>query len=439
MAIKRNFLMAGVLIFAGTVHNMGGTGASTHSAKGSSMSPTAALGKKIFSDRSLSASGKMACSTCHDPGFAYGPPDGSAVQYGGPDLRSPGYRAVPSLRYTLNRAPVWTYVRDTNPIEQLTEADAVPAGGFTWDGRFNSLHAQAMFPFFSSVEMDDGSVEALVKKLRQTAYAGEFVAVFGNDIFDHPALAVEKATVAIQKFELEDESFHPYSSRFDKWLDGKASLTPQELHGKQLFDDPNGGNCASCHVDEVGANGAYPIFTDFQFESLGVPRNNEIPWNANPRYCDMGLCGPFRKDEARKDPTNCGLFRTPTLRNAAIRHVFFHNGRFHSLQEVLLFYVERDTNPEKWYPVGSDGKVEKYNDLPPQYRNNVDTIDAPMNRKLGQTPIWNEQNVEDVIAFLRTLTDQDLVDKEGTMRGVSARVPPRVTCKATTRMTNAAF
>ncbi|HEV2487348.1 MAG TPA: cytochrome c peroxidase [Terracidiphilus sp.] len=439
MAIKRKSLMASVLFFAGAVCIMGRTGTSAHSAKGSSLSPTAVLGKKIFSDRSLSASGKMACSTCHDPRFAYGPPDGSAVQYGGPDLKSPGYRAVPSLRYTLNRAPVWTYVRDTNPIEQLTEADTVPSGGFTWDGRFNSLHAQAMFPFFSPVEMDVRSVEALVKKLKNSAYAGEFLAVFGNDIFDHPKLAVEKATVAIEQFELEDRSFHPYTSKFDKWLDGKASLTPQELHGKQLFDDPNGGNCSSCHIDEMGANGAHPIFTDFQFEVLGVPRNNEITWNANLSYFDMGLCGPFRKDGASKDHTNCGFFRTPTLRNAAIRHVFFHNGRFHSLQKVLLFYMERDTNPEKWYPLGSAGKVEKFNDLPPQHRKNVDTIDAPLNRKLGQMPIWNEQDVEDVIAFLRTLTDQDLVDKEGTMGGVSARVPFRVTSMANTGMPNATF
>ena len=209
--------MAGVLTFAGTFHHMVGTGASVDSAKGSSLSPTAVLGKKIFSDRSLSASGKMACSTCHDPGFAYGPPDELAVKYGGPNLRSPGYRTVPSLRYMLNRAPVWTYVRDTNPIEQLTEADAVPSGGFTWDGRFNSLHAQAMFPFFSPVEMDNGTMEGLAKRLSQAAYASEFSAVFGSGIFEHPALAVEKATLAIQQFELEDGSFHPYSSRFDKW------------------------------------------------------------------------------------------------------------------------------------------------------------------------------------------------------------------------------
>lgn len=327
-------------------------------------------------------------------------------------MRSPGYRAVPSLRYTLNYVPVWTYVHDTNPIEELTEADSVPAGGFDWDGRFNSLRSQAMSPFLAPVEMDNGSVRELADRLSRASYAGEFRSIFGRDIFANPELAARKATLAIQQFELEDESFHPYTSKFDQWLDGKATLTPEEIRGKRLFDDPNGGNCASCHLDQMGANGAHPIFTDFQFEALGVPRNPAIPWNADSRYFDMGLCGPFRKDAAGQNPANCGLFRTPTLRNAAIRRVFFHNGRFHSLREVLLFYVERDTNPEKWYPRGANGKVEKFDDLPPKYHENVDTIDAPLNRKLGQAPIWNEQDIDDVIAFLRTLVDRDLTKKE---------------------------
>jgi cytochrome c peroxidase len=157
----------------------------------------------------------------------------------------------------------------------------------------------------------------------------------------------------------------------------------------------------------MGANGAHPLFTDFQFEAVGVPRNPEIPFNHDPHYYDMGLCGPYRTDAASHAATYCGLFRTPTLRNAAIRHVFFHNGRFHSLREALVFYVERDTNPEKWYPRGADGTVEEFDDLPPQDRVNVDTIDAPLNRKRGEAPVWNDQQIDDVLAFLRTLVDKD--------------------------------
>ncbi|MGH9345497.1 MAG: cytochrome-c peroxidase [Terriglobia bacterium] len=412
------FLLAGFLFSAGAFCLSRGLSATLIAPKSSSPSPAAVLGKKIFFDKSLSASGKMACASCHNPRYAYGPPNGQAVQYGGPNLKSPDYRAVPSLRYILNYVPRWTDVRDTSQIEQLTEQltgnASVPTGGYTWDGRFNSPHTQAMFPLFSSVEMDNHSAADLARKLCKASYANEFRAVFGEHIFGHPARAIQDATMALQQFELDDKSFHPYTSKFDEWLVDKARLTPQEREGMKLFNDPNGGNCASCHLDEVGANGAHPLFTDFQFEALGVPRNDEIPWNRNPHYYDMGLCGPFRRDAASKDPANCGLFRTPSLRNVAIRNVFFHNGRFHSLQEALEFYVERDTNPGKWYPVGPDGKVVKFNDLPPQDRKNVDTTDAPLNLKPGEKPVWNAQQINDVVAFLKTLTDQDVRDKEAT-------------------------
>jgi cytochrome c peroxidase len=430
MLMTYKFLLAGICLAAGALCVAGSVGVPTPVEQDSQLSPAAALGKKIFFDTALSASGKMACSTCHDPHYAYGPPNGLAVQYGGFDMKSPDYRAVPSLRYILNYVPIWTHVQATNPIERFTETNEVPAGGYTWDGRYNSLHAQAMFPFFSPVEMDNHSTVDLARKLRHASYAADFRAVFGKNIFHHPSLAVEKATLAIQQFELQDKSFHPYTSKYDEWLDGKAKLTLQELRGKQLFDDPNGGNCASCHLDELGANGAHPIFTDFQFEALGVPRNSQISWNANSHYYDMGLCGPFRKDADSKNPANCGLFRTPSLRNTAIRHVFFHNGRFHSLRDALQFYVERDTNPGKWYPADPDGKVEKFNDLPPQYRKNVDTIDAPLNRKRGQKPVWNQQQINDVIAFLKTLVDQDAVNRESSNNPPTAQIlaskPPAV-------------
>ena len=404
-------LLAGTLFSLMVLSIAGKAPVAAAPVKGSALSPKAALGKKIFFDQTLSASGRIACATCHNPAYAYGPPNGQPVQYGGPDLKTPGFRAVPSLRYILNHVPAWNHVQATSPIEQLTETNEVPAGGYTWDGRFNSLHDQAKFPLLSPMEMDNRSVGELAKKLSRAGYAEDFRTTFGKEVFDRPAQTVEDATEALQAFEMEDRSFQPYSSKFDDWLDGKAQLTAQELRGKKLFDDPDSGNCASCHLDEVGANGAHPLFTDFQFEAVGVPRNNAISWNRNPHYYDLGLCGPFRRDAAMNDKSYCGLFRTPSLRNAAARHVFFHNGRFHSLREVLVFYVERDTNPGKWYPMGADGKVEKFNDLPPRYRPNVDTTDAPLDRKLGQKLVWNEKDVDDVLAFLNTLVDQDVTTK----------------------------
>lgn len=106
-----------------------------------------------------------------------------------------------------------------------------------------------------------------------------------------------------------------------------------------------------------------------------------------------------------KQTNYCGFFKTPSLRNVATRQVYFHNGVFHSLDDVLHFYVERETKPEKWYPRDKDGLVAKYNDLPEANHANVDVTDAPFDRKLGDTPVLSEEEIKDVIAFLKTLND----------------------------------
>jgi cytochrome c peroxidase len=373
----------------------------------SSLSKEAVLGKQIFFDPRLSASGKLACASCHSPHHAYAPANARAVQLGGPDLQTPGLRAAPSLRYVLNRTPKWSHIRANSLAEQLSERDSVPTGGFAWDGRFDTLRDQAMFPLFASSEMANKDAAGLAAKIADANYASAFRAAFGADIFANPAKTIANATLAVERFELEDPSFHPYSSKFDAWMDGKTTLTPQELHGKQLFDDPASGNCASCHTDQRGANGAHPIFTDYQFEALGVPRNRAL---ATAGY-DLGLCGPVRADPVSKNQSYCGLFKTPTLRNVTTRAVFFHNGRFHNLRETLHFYVERDTNPDRWYAIGPHGRVQKFDDLPAADRGNVDVIDAPLTRQRGERPIWNEQDISDVIAFLTTLQDADVAAK----------------------------
>jgi cytochrome c peroxidase len=137
-----------------------------------------------------------------------------------------------------------------------------------------------------------------------------------------------------------------------------------------------------------------------------VPRNLEIQANAAPDYYDEGLCGPVRTDQAAK-VEYCGMFKTPTLRNVAARQVFFHNGRYHTLKEALQFYVRRDTDPQLWYPTSSSGSVDKFDDLPQNRRDNVDIIDLPLTRKIGDAPAWSDAEIDDVIAFLETLTDRD--------------------------------
>jgi cytochrome c peroxidase len=365
-----------------------------------------AVGKAIFLDPSLSSSGRMSCASCHSPRHAYGPPNGQAVRLGGPRLDTQGIRAVPSLRYVLNRTPVWSKVFIANPAERILEGDESPAGGFGWDGRFNSLHEQAAFPLLAFNEMANSDPNAITAKLQRASYADEFRRIFGARIFDDPRQAFALALLAIERFELEDPSFHPYNSKYDDYLDGKAQLSDQELRGLALFDDPKRGNCASCHLDRKGVDGSHPLFTNYQFETLGVPRNPEIAANAEPGYFDKGLCGPLREDQAQHSGY-CGMFKTPTLRNVATRTVFFHNGRFHTLKEAMRFYVQRDTDPQFWYPLGPGGTANKFNDLPAPMRSNVDVIDEPLTRDEGAAPVWNDAEIDDVISFLQTLSDRD--------------------------------
>lgn len=370
------------------------------------LSAEAALGKQLFHDAGLSGSGRLSCASCHSPTHAYGPPNGLAAQPGGLHLDRQGTRAVPSLRYVLNRTPIWTHVQAATLAERLEDTDNAPIGGLTWDGRFNTLHEQALFPLFNADEMASPGPASVAARLAHAPYTARFRSVFGTQAFDTPDHAVTHAMQAIERYELEAPEFHPYTSKFDAWLDGKAQLSAQELHGKQLFDDPQSGNCASCHIDQPFVNGRHPLLTDYSFHAVGVPRNPELRQNDNPRYYDLGLCGPMRTDNRTHDVASyCGLFKTPSLRNAATRRVFFHNGRFHTLADALRFYVERDTNPEKWYPVDAHGHVDKFNDLPSRLRVNVDTKNVPLTAHQGDKPVWNAQDIRDVAAFIATLND----------------------------------
>ncbi len=212
------------------------------------------------------------------------------------------------------------------------------------------------------------------------------------------------AQYSLSSFELSSAEFHPYDSKFDFFLKGKVMLSQQELRGYSLFNRPDKGNCAGCHPSTRQADGSPPVFTDYTYDNLGVPRNAEIPANADPAYFDMGLCGPDRTDLANRKEF-CGQFKVPTLRNVATRQAIFHNGNFHKLKDALQFYVQRDTNPEKFYPLDAEGVPEKFNDVPPLLTRNVNVGEAPYNRHPGDAPALSDDEIDDVIAFLKTLTD----------------------------------
>ncbi|WP_192258070.1 cytochrome-c peroxidase [Mesorhizobium silamurunense] len=364
-----------------------------------------ALGRQMFFDPSLSASSKQACSSCHDPNHAFGPASAAPVELGGPNLDQPGLRGVPSLRY-LQVAPAFTEHFYDSEDEGDESVDNGPTGGLTWDGRADHGKDQASIPLLSPFEMANKDEGAVVAALRKAPYADAFKAVFGDDVFDHPQDAFDAAVEALGTFEQSSADFYPYSSRYDAFLAGKARLTAQELHGRMLFEDGNKGNCASCHLSEPANDGEPPQFTDFGLIAIAVPRNPAIPANADPTYVDLGLCGPLRSDfKGRAE--YCGLFKTPTLRNVALRKNFFHNGRFHTLREAVAFYASRDSDPGRWYPKSADGTVDKFDDLPKAYWGNLNT-DPPFNgRKPGDKPALTDAEIDDIVAFLGTLTDAD--------------------------------
>lgn len=364
------------------------------------LSPQAELGKRLFFDTTLSASKRMSCASCHSPAHAYGPPNGRAVQLGGPRLDRAGTRAVPSLRY-LDHTPLFSLDAFT-PGSEDAEYEG-PRGGFTRDGRAASRQQQAAIPLLDRHEMANAEPQAVVDVVREGPHAAAFRHVFGAGVFDDTAQAFADVGAALAAFQREDPSFHPYTSKFDAVMSGHARFTAQELRGYALFNNPRKGNCAACHIDVPGPGGRPAPFTDDAYAALGVPRNPAIPANRDPRHVDLGLCGPYRRD-LRGQVRYCGMFKTPTLRNAATRRVFFHNGYFRTLTDVVAFYVQRDTDPGRWYPV-VHGKAVAYDDLPPRDRGNVDHADAPMDRRPGDPPALDAQEIADVVAFLRTLDD----------------------------------
>ena len=364
-----------------------------------SVAALAAMGRVLFADPELSASGKTACATCHSPAKAFAPANGLSVQRAGVDGRQPGLRAVPSLMYLQNVPPFTEHYAEDEGDDSI---DQGPAGGRTWDGRAQSAHDQARLPLLSPFEMANGSERAVVAKVAQGRDAGQFRDTFGARVFGDSELAFKAILLALETYQQEPEEFYPYSSKYDAWLRHEAVLTPAEARGLAAFNDPAKGNCARCHPSAM-RKGAFPQFTDFGYAAIGAPRNREIPANADPSFHDLGLCGPLRTDlKDRKD--YCGMFRTPSLRNVAIRGAFFHNGVFHKLEDAVRFYAERNTYPKKWYPRDATHGVNIFDDLPDEYRSNLDR-EAPFDRLPGDKPALSDEDVRDIVAFLGTLTD----------------------------------
>ena len=308
----------------------------------------------------------MSCATCHDPASAHAQPNASPVQSGGAQLDVPGFRAVPSLRY-LRATPAFFF-----------DDEGTPTGGFDRDGRVGNLIEQARRPFLAAHEMANASADDVAVKLSHAAYAVEFRQVFGDAIFSTPDAAFDRALFALQKYQQEDTPrFAPFTSKYDAFLAGRTTLSAQEQRGFALYNDPQKGNCAGCHPS-ARADGKPPLFTDFTYDNLGVPRNARIPANADPNYFDLGLCGPDAHRPRRNAPDLCGAFKVPTLRNVAITAPFFHNGRFDTLIEVVRSTCVA-TRPGRVVSARCRRRPRKFDDLPPAYAA-TSTLEVPYNR-----------------------------------------------------------
>ena len=380
------------LLLAGTALALAGCGGAGDSAPAGAatvmakMSAAAQLGESIFKDPSLSEPGGMACATCHQPDRAHATND--VVPAGVVAGRS-GIRNAPSLQY-LKFSPDFSY------------GDDGPVGGFFRDGRARTFTDQAQRPFLNPNEMNNPDVATLLGKVAAAPYAAEFERVWGAGIFADPVGAFNKLATSLAAYQREDEDFAPFSSKFDLWRAGKVSLTGRELQGFALYNDPVKGNCAACHPSTGPDSKTPPLFTDFTYDNLGLPRNAAIPANSDPAFVDLGLCGPARTDVS--DPTLCGAFKVPTLRNIAITAPYFHNGVMPALRDAVRFYNQRDTHPELFYPIVG-GEVQKFDDLPGQYKANVNITEVPYNRKPGDSPTLTDEEVDLIVEFLSTLTD----------------------------------
>ena len=381
----------------------------TKNAPKETLSPLAALGRDIFNDISLSASGQQSCATCHQS--AYGHASAHGIEAGGPDMQAMGQRNVPSIRYVSTRSAL------------SFDADGKASGGFFWDGRAASLQAQAMQPFLNPLEMANPDAASVLQKLSRSSYAARFSELNGASIWQQPARAFAAMADALAAYEKEDPDFHRFDSWFDLVMQGRARFSAAEERGWALFKDEEKGNCAACHTAEPGVDGTPPLFTDNSYDNLGVPRHPALRRPQQALDHDLGLCKNTSLPTDVPIATLCGAFKVPSLRNVAVRKFFFHNAAITDLREAISFYATRDTDPKRWY---SKGPV--FNDLPLKYHSNVNRSEVPYGQKPGEQPRLNEQEIDDLLAFLRTLTDADLAGSVAKRR--SATAAPAVAARA---------
>jgi cytochrome c peroxidase len=345
------------------------------------------LGKKLFFDKISDPANKTACANCH----------GSSVGFTGPDeaINKHGSVYAGANGSFGNRKPPSAAYATFSPV--LSQVGGVFVGGNFWDGRATGQQLwsngspsaeQALGPFLNPREHNVIDAKAVLKIIAKSEYISMWKMVWGEPLRystpDEIVLNFNRVGLAIAAYEGSSE-VNQFSSKFDYYLKGHVKLTQEEKLGLSLFNGK--GKCAKCHI----STGIKPLFTDFTFDNLGVPKNPQNPvYDYNPGFIDYGLGGFLLTSEDYKTMAggNMGKQKVPTLRNVDKRpykrftKAYMHNGVFNSLKEVVHFYNTRDV--KKW-PA-------------PEVIENVNKVDVG---NLGLT------NVEEdaIVAFLKTLSD----------------------------------
>jgi cytochrome c peroxidase len=403
------------------------------------------LGKLIFLDENLSKTGTQSCASCHGEDVGFTGPD-SATNAGGAVYQG----AIPG-RYGNRKPPASAYAGESPVLHQ--DATGAWFGGMFWDGRATGsvlgdpLAEQAQGPFLNPLEQALPSATTLCRKVKTAAYASLFKQVWGAGSLNCATDAngvYERIGRSVAAYERSPE-VNPFTSKFDLFWDtataaGKdvtlikcgmggggggggmgcpgggsdpnrwtayrnLGLTDAELQGLAVFNDPNKANCASCHTLAAGNDG-YPLFTDFGYDNLGVPKNLANPfyhmpprWNPDgENWVDYGL-GHYLESAGyplEVYQPQMGKVKVPTLRNVDLRpspdlvKAYGHNGFFKSLTEVVQFYQWRAMMD---HCMGGCGGMQDM--FPPP---EVDQNRAILN-------MFPMPQIGNIVAFLQTLSD----------------------------------
>ncbi|MES2617976.1 MAG: cytochrome c peroxidase [Bacteroidota bacterium] len=222
---------------------------------------------------------------------------------------------------------------------------------FFWDGGAANLESQVIGPIQNPVEMHESLTNALSELNAHADYPALFKKVFGGDKITTPMVMK-----AIAQFE---RTLISGNSKYDRVKQGLASFTPQEQRGLQWYTDINKGDCGHCHV--IGST-----FSDFEYRNTGL---DSIPVDKGRSLITLN-----NNDD--------GKFKTPSLRNIALTAPYMHDGRFKTLEECI-----------QHYNIGF------------KYAENIDP-----NLGNSQKGRMNPMDVQDIIAFLNTLTDFEFVN-----------------------------